>query len=431
VDRLGAVTERPGGKITYTNNWPHEPLVGNKPPPSTFLWSAFSVTFLLAGIALLGWYYAVSHGRREEPHQLPEFDPMRHIRATPSMLAVGKYFWTLLALFLVQILLGIITAHYQVEGQDFYGLPLSEVLPYSITRTWHTQLAVLWIAVAWLATGLYIAPAVSGYEPPYQRLGVNFLWVSLLIIVVGFVHRPVAGREPDARAGAQLLVRPPGLGICRHGTLLADHAVRRPAALAGAGRAARCGRRCAATVREPRSDHDLLFLSTVAIGLFYATGLMWGKHTHLSMVTYWRWWLVHLWVEGFFEVFATAVIALLVHPHGADPCPARERRGAVHDRHLPGRRHPGHAAPPLLFAGTPTSVIAIGAMFSALEVVPLALIGFEAYENYRHSKATPWVARYRWAGPVLSSRWRSGTWSARACSASSSTRRSPCISSRD
>ena len=55
----------------------------------------------------------------------------------------------------------------------------------------------------------------------------------------------------------------------------------------------------------------LLFLSTVAIGLFYGAGLMWGRNTHLSMVEYWRWWVVHLWVEGFFEVFATAVIAFL------------------------------------------------------------------------------------------------------------------------
>jgi nitric oxide reductase subunit B len=29
------------------------------------------------------------------------------------------------------------------------------------------------------------------------------------------------------------------------------------------------------------------------------------------MIEYWRWWLVHLWVEGFFEVFATAVLAIV------------------------------------------------------------------------------------------------------------------------
>jgi nitric oxide reductase subunit B len=178
------VTHRPNDTITYTNNWPSEPLVDNRPPPSTFLWSAFSVLFLLAGIALLGWHYAVTH-ERDESYRMPEFDPMRSLKATPSMLATAKYFWVLLALFLVQILLGAMTAHYQIEGQLVYGYEMAEILPYSITRTWHTQLAVLWIAVAWLGTGLYIGPAISGYEPPFQRLGVNLLWVCLLVIVVG------------------------------------------------------------------------------------------------------------------------------------------------------------------------------------------------------------------------------------------------------
>jgi nitric oxide reductase subunit B len=55
---------------------------------------------------------------------------------------------------------------------------------------------------------------------------------------------------------------------------------------------------------EQRSIVSLLFMSTVAIGLFYGAGLMCGRHTHISMVEYLRWWVVHLWVEGFFEVFA-------------------------------------------------------------------------------------------------------------------------------
>ena len=72
------VTERPGSNIAYTNNWPSEPLVGNTPPASLFLWSAFSVILLLAGIALLGWHQAVTEGRHREPHELPATDPMSH-----------------------------------------------------------------------------------------------------------------------------------------------------------------------------------------------------------------------------------------------------------------------------------------------------------------------------------------------------------------
>ena len=389
-------TERPDSDISYTSNWPSEPLVGNRPPPSTFLWSAFSVTILLMGIGLLGWHYAVTRDSDEDQSPALDSDPLKDLRPSPSMLAVGKYFWVLLALFLVQILLGAITAHYQVEGQDFYGLALSEILPYSITRTWHTQLAVLWIAVAWLGTGLYIGPALSGYEPPFQRLGVNLLWACLLVIVAGaFTGQWLAvtqrlGLEYNFWFGHQgweyadigrfwqwfLFI-----GLCLWLFLV--------------------GRSLWPVLRQPsqqRSMIGLLFISTIAIGLFFGASLMWGEFTHFSMVEYWRWWLVHLWVEGFFEVFATAVIGILftrlglLKAHSATVAilfativfMAGGVVGTLHH---------------LYFAGTPTPVLALGASFSALEVVPLAYIGFEAYHHYRLGRAADWMQRYHW--PVM------------------------------
>ena len=179
------VTDRPGSEISYTNNWPSEELVDNKPTSSLILWTGFSVIMLIAGIGLMGWYYA---SRKEEgltESEIPSKDPLLGGIFTPSMKATLKYFWVVTALILVQILMGVITAHYGVEGQAFYGLPLSGLLPYSISRTWHIQLAIFWIATSWLATGLYLAPAVSGKEPRFQALGVNFLFIALLVIVAG------------------------------------------------------------------------------------------------------------------------------------------------------------------------------------------------------------------------------------------------------
>ncbi|GHB97643.1 nitric-oxide reductase large subunit [Thermomonas carbonis] len=382
-------------QVTYTNNWPSEPLIDNVPAPSMWVWSAFSVLFLIAGIALLGWWHA--RQAHEDPQTLPATDPLADVVITPSMRATAKYFWVVLALFLVQILLGAITAHYQVEGQDAYGYALSEVLPYSITRTWHTQLAVLWIAVAWLGTGLYIAPAMSGHEPRFQRLGVNFLWVCLLLIVVGsFAGQWLAvmqklGLEHNFWWGHQgweyadmgrfwqwfLFI-----GLLLWLTLV--------------------GRALWPVLRGPatgtRSIVGLLFLSTVCIGLFFASALMWGEHTHISEVEYWRWWLVHLWVEGFFEVFATAVMALIFTRLGL----IKESVASVAVLFATivfmaggvlGTLH--H----LYFVGTPTAVVALGASFSALEVVPLAYIGFEAYHTYKLGKATPWMQGYRW--PIM------------------------------
>ncbi len=408
-----AGTERPAGagatlapsqagvapaRVTYTNNWPAEPLIGNTPPPALWVWSAFSVLFLLAGIAVLGWHHAVSHGRGEEPFELPKADPFATLKVTPSMRATAKYFWVVLALFVVQILLGAITAHYQVEGQEAYGYALADVLPYSITRTWHTQLAVLWIAVAWLGTGLYIGPALSGHEPKFQRLGVNFLFACLLVIVVGsFAGQWLAVMQKLGIGSTNFWFGHQGweyadmgrfwqwflfIGLLLWLTLV--------------------GRALWPVLRGPKSPTrsivGLLFLSTVCIGLFFGSALMWNEHTHISEVEYWRWWLVHLWVEGFFEVFATAVMALIFTRLGL----IRASSAAVAVLFATivfmaggvlGTLH--H----LYFVGTPTAVVALGASFSALEVVPLAYIGFEAYHTWKLGRATPWMQRYRW--PIL------------------------------
>ena len=388
-----ATTNRPGDTITYTNNWPGESLVGNKPPASMYVWSAFSVLFLIAGIALLGWHHARSHARGEEPHQIPSSDPLAMVRITPSMKATAKYFWVVLALFLVQILLGAMSAHYQVEGQQLYGFAISDILPYSLTRTWHTQLAVLWIATAWLGTGLYIAPAISGHEPKYQRLGVNFLFACLLLIVVG-------GFAGQWMAVMQKLGLENNFWFGHQGWEYADMGrfwqwflfIGLMLWLLLVGRALWPALKNGG---ESRSIVGLLFLSTTAIGLFYGAALMWGEHTHISMVEYWRWWLVHLWVEGFFEVFATAVMAFLFTRLGLIPVKTATvavlfativfMAGGV----LGTLHH-------LYFSGTPTAVLALGASFSALEVVPLAYIGFEAYHTYRLGQSTTWMHRYRW-----------------------------------
>ena len=149
-------TDRPGDTITYTSNWPHEPLVGNNPTGSIFLWTFISIFVLLGGVGGLVWYYAREFDvwRRDiEPTEgFAGADVLAGATITPSMRATAKYFFVVTALFFAQVLLGIVTAHYAVEGQGLYGLPMAEYFPYAITRTWHTQLAVLWIATAWLAT---------------------------------------------------------------------------------------------------------------------------------------------------------------------------------------------------------------------------------------------------------------------------------------
>jgi nitric oxide reductase subunit B len=388
----GASTNRPNEDATFTNNWPYEPLVGNRPTGDTVVWTGVSIIMLLAGISAMIWWYAARKSE-EEALPLPDSDPLGHWVATPSQKATIKYFWVVSALILVQMLLGVITAHYGVEGNGFYGIPLSEWLPYSVTRTWHIQTGLFWIATAWLAAGLFIGPLVSEYEPKGQLLGVNILFLALLLVVVGSltgewlsVHNKLSdtvsfyfghqGYEYVELGRVWQIALFVGLLLW----LFLMVRVLLPALR-------RTG--------EQKQLVALLAVASAAIALFYGAGLTWGQHTHLSMVEYWRWWVVHLWVEGFFEVFATTVIAFffmrlgLVRP-GVAAASALLSATIFLSGGIIGTCH--H----LYFSGTPTVALAWGSVFSALEVVPLVLLGFDAMEDIRRSRLTPWVRQYKW-----------------------------------
>ena len=392
VDKASLSGQLPTLPVSYTNNWPSESLIANRPTGEIVVWSVVSFVLLLAGIALLAWYYAILNKRHGDEVSPPDTDPLLPLKPTPSMKATIKFFWVVIALFLLQIGLGAVTAHYGVEGQGFYGFPLAEYLPYVVTRTWHLQCAIFWIATAWLATGLFIAPAVSGYEPPLQRAGVNFLFVCLVIIVAGtlfgtwYATRQEMGLEMNFWFGHQgyeyvdlgrfwqifLFV-----GLILWFFLMA--------------------RALWPAVKKATDSRQLLImflLSTAAIALFYGAGLMWRQQTHLAIAEYWRWWVVHLWVEGFFEVFATVVIAFLFTQ--LKLLRVRIATFAVIfstivflSGGIIGTFH--H----LYFTGTSISVLSFGAVFSALEVVPYILIAFEVMQNLAIAKIKGWVQEYR------------------------------------
>jgi nitric oxide reductase subunit B len=392
-----AVTNRPGQDITYTSNWPHDPLVGNTPTPGVLMWSLLSVFMLLGGIGAIVWYYArqydVWRADMEPEGGFAKTDAIAGATLTPSMKATAKYFWVVGALFVAQVLLGIVTAHYAVEGQGLYGLPLVDYFPYAVTRTWHTQLAVLWIATAWLATGLYVAPLLSGHEPKFQRFGVNFLFFSLLVIVVGsFAGQWLAVNRfiPDLKVnfwfghqGYEYI----DLGRFWQIYLFIGLLLWMAMVL-----------RALWPALKDKNSSSLVFLvilATISIGLLYGAGLMWDQNTHISIMEYWRWWVVHLWVEGVFEVFATAIIATVFVRMGLLRVSVATTSVLFATIIFLGGGVLG-TFHHLYWSGTPVSVLALGAVFSALEVVPLMVVGFEAYNHAKVEKQQLWEQAYHW-----------------------------------
>ena len=405
-----ASTNAPGSDATYTQNWPHEPLINNTPTPTNLLWSILSFIVLLAGIAGLVWYHNASD-HDEVTTDPPDDDPLLGYQPTPSQKSTLKYFFVVGGLFVLQITMGILAGHYGVEGGALYGIPIDEVLPYAVVRTWHTMLGILWIAVAWLATGLYVAPAVGGKEPKFQRLGVNVLFGALIVVTLGAMAGQWLSIRGELGYGTELswwfgttgmeyldLARFWQIGLFI-GLFLWFFLMAR--AMWPALRRAR-GQRIAPTDSAPLAQGSqrtlvaMLLLSCLAIASFFGAAFGMGHDTHLSITEYWRWWVVHLWVEGFFEVFATVVIAFLfsrlnlVRPAMA----ATATLSATTIFLLGGIIGTGHH---LYFTGSSDGVMAWSATFSALEVVPLALIGFEAFRNLRILKVREWVNGYKWA----------------------------------
>jgi len=386
------VTERPNSELTYTHNWPHEELVGNIATGDLQLWTGFSVIILLLGIALLAYQYARTHDT-EEPLEMPAENPLVNMISTPSMKATLKYFVIVTALILVQVIMGVITAHFGVEGHSFYGLNLDTILPYSVSRTWHIQLAIFWIATSWLATGLYIAPAVSGYEPKFQRLGVNVLFGALLLIVVGSLAGQWMGVMQKLGLAENFWFGHQGyeyvdLGRFWQIFLFAGLFIW----------LALMVRPLMPILKTPSESRNLIILFVVAsaaIGSFYGAGLMWGQQTNLAIAEYWRWWVVHLWVEGFFEVFAAVVSAFIFVKLGLLRIKSATTAVLLSTIIFLGGGIIG-TFHHLYFTGTPTAILALGATFSALEVVPLVLMGFEVWHNYKLSRHTNWLTTYRW-----------------------------------
>ncbi len=389
-----AATERPGQNVTYTNNWPHEPLIGNQPSGENIVWSLVSVVLLLAGVGSLIWGW--SFLRRQEGGEpvVPERDPLSLVALTPSQRALGKYLFLVVALFVFQVFIGGLTAHYTIEGQKFYGLDLARWFPYSLTRTWHIQSALFWIATGFLAAGLFLAPLINGgKDPKYQKLGVDILFWALVAVVVGSF-------TGNFLAIAQIMPANLNFWLGHQGYEYID-----------LGRLWQIGkftgivlwlflmmRGIAPALRKPGGDKNLLALltaSVVAIGLFYGAGFFYGERTNLTVMEYWRWWVVHLWVEGFFEVFAATALAFVFSALGL----VSQRMATAASLAsaslfllggIPGTFH--H----LYFSGTTTPIMAVGATFSALEVVPLIVLGHEAWENWRLKERAPWMENLRW-----------------------------------
>jgi nitric oxide reductase subunit B len=373
---------RPGQTFSYTNNFPYDPAAGNYATGRAVLWSALSLVALLGGIGavlfafgkfdFLGW--KGQNNAHVHPQMLPGF-------VTESQRATLKYFVVVILLFLAQVLVGGATAHYRADAQSFYGIDIRGVLPSNLLRTWHVQLAIFWIATAYIGGGLLLAPTIGGLDPKRQVFGVNVLFWALVLVVGGslggealginrmlgnlwfwFGHQ---GWEYLELGRAWQLLLAAGLLIW---LLLLFRAV-------GPMRQS----------EDQREIRSLFMYAALAIPLFYLPAFFFNSNSHFSVVDTWRFWIIHLWVEGFFELFVTVMVAIIFYYLGIVSVKTAARVVYL-DAILylgSGIVGTGHH---WYWTGQSDVTMGLGAMFSALEVVPLTLLTLDAWDFVKLSK---------------------------------------------
>ena len=377
-----SVATRPGTTASYTNNFPYDPEAGNTPPGESVLWSALSLILLLGGTAAvlfvfgrfdyLGWQSAGDH---VHPQMLPgDF--------TPGQLATLKFFAVVTVLFLVQALLGGATAHYRADPDSFYGLDISWLLPSHLARTWHLQLAVFWVATAYVGGGLLLALAIGGEEPRGQVLATNILFGALVVVVAGSLMGEFLGLR-QMLGGLWHWLGHQGWEYLELGRLWQILlAVGLTFWIALLFRAVGAARKRA----ETREIAALFLYAAAAIPVFYLPAMFFDGTSHFSVVDVWRFWIIHLWVEGFFELFVTVMVAIIFYKLGLIR-PVTATRVVYLDAILylgGGLIGTGHH---WYWTGHPTVTMALGAMFSALEIVPLTLLTLDAWDFVRLTRS--------------------------------------------
>ena len=387
---ITTVARRPGGVASWTQNWPYEPLAGNTPTTSTFIWTWISLCFTFFAFgAVIFLYERYIHG----PDQGVMEPALAFRPLTASQRRIGKYFLVVAAVLLLQVLAGTVMAHYYADRSSFYGIPIDRFLPFNFARDVHIQSPIVWIGLSWIGAGLFLAPTIGRAEPRGQAWRVDALfWVTVAIVVgalagnyldiMGSVHKGWFGFGQQGLSYIQLgRVWQMGFfaGLAIWSALMFRALWPSRAAVRTATRAFWSGR--------IRLEH-LLWVSTANIALLYAFGMipLTGIEKSFTITDFWRWWVVHLWVEQSFEFFAAAASAYLLMATGLVSRQLSER--AVYLEliliFLGGALGTGHH---MYWVGEPGLWVAVGSMFSFIEVLPLLLLAIEALQQHRLIKA--------------------------------------------
>lgn len=389
-----AAVNRPGSDATYTNNWPPDRLVGNEPSAATYIWSIAGVLSLFVVLGLFVYfvhYYRLWYGK---PAGVPLGQKLLDLPLTSSQAKAAKFFVVVILLFLLQTCFGGLLAHYTVHPSNFYLSAVADIIPYSWAKSWHLQLAIFWIATTWVASAIYLGPIIGGREPRRQGLLVQLLFGAIVLVAVGSLAGQVAGIQGwlgdlwfwFGHQGWEYLELGRFWQILLFAGLIAWLGI--------------VYRTVAPHIMARQKTHFnslvvFYVLSAILVVAFFGFGLVYGQGSHLTVADYWRWFVVHIWVESIFEFFGVAAIALVLVVMGL----ASQKEALMVAYFtaiivfLSGIIGTAHH---YFWYGGPSYWLALGSVFSSMEPVPLFGLVVRGLMEYRSIRAEGREFAYRW-----------------------------------
>lgn len=389
-----ASVNRPGQSITYTNNWPYDIEIGNILSDSSLIWSIAGIFALMAVLGIVIYLvhkYELYYG---EAKANKVANTLMNLPLTSSQTKAAKFFIIVNVLFILQTFMGGLMAHYTTHPGSFYIQWIAELIPYSWAKSWHLQLAIFWIATTWIGAAIYLAPVISGREPKNQGILVNILFVAVVLVAVGSLIGTALGSKGYFGENTWFWFGHQGweyLELGRFWQILLFLGLIAWLIIVYRG------------LREklygPKKDESGLIafytLSAVLVVLFFAFGFFYGRGTNLTIADYWRWFVVHIWVEGIFEFFGVAIISLFLAMMGLVNKESAMRVSyftaiIVFASGIIGTAH--H----YFWYGGPNYWIALGSVFSSMEPIPLILLVVRAWKEHRQIEEAGEEFPYRW-----------------------------------
>jgi nitric oxide reductase subunit B len=371
---------RPGKDFSYTHNWPYDPDAGNVPTLATWAWSFLSILVLFVGIMIV--LYVYGQMKAIAPNSKP-FDgsgggmalttyDLENGYVRPTQRITYGFFALAVVIFGIQVLAGIVSATDFVRP---FGVFLGHIIPFTVARSFHTLGQIMWFFMAWVGYTIFFLPRLSKV-PPGQRFLINLLFILCVVAVPGSFVGIYLGQTGIIKGDLAYWLGSQGWEFMEFGRAF-------QIAVLGAFvlwiAIIYRGVKPWLTKQNVWSVPAWLLYGSGIMVAFLFFGLLVTPSANFAIADYWRWMVVHMWVEVTFEVFTTVIVAYLLVQMGLVSRVMAERVIfiAVMLFLITATIGISHN---FYWIAKPTGIIALGSVFSTMQVLPLLLLTLDAWQ---------------------------------------------------